>query len=78
MYVAKPGRHGTLYLHAITYTDASPGSGCPELRTVLWAYSLEHAIERFAEDAEGWTALRVARVRADGQTHREVQHDVRK
>lgn len=73
-YVTKLGRHGTLYLHAVTYTDPSPGSGCPELRTVLWAYDMEHALDRFEAEADGWTALRVSRVRADGQAHREVQH----
>ena len=73
----KPGQHGTLYLYEITYTD--PSDDCiGELKQRMWAYNIEHALDRFysAIDADGWKALHVARVPAEGGMHRAVQHAV--
>lgn len=75
--VTKPGAHGTLYLYELTYTDESdPGIG--ELKQRMWAYSLEHVSDKFytAEDADGWTLLRAARVPVSGGMHRATQHDM--
>ncbi len=72
----KPGKHGTLYLYELTYTDTSdPGMG--ESTTRLWAYNLEHVEDKFygAPDTDGWTLLRAARVPADSSSmHRATQH----
>jgi len=63
-FVSKPGRHGTLYLFRIRYTDAhDPAFGEDAIR--LWAYDADHAEQRFVEaDDEGWKVLSVERVRA--------------
>lgn len=63
-YITKPGKHGTLYLHRIVYRDRfDPDFGTDVAR--LWAYSSEHAEERFYEsdDDEGWEVVEVTRVR---------------
>lgn len=76
--VTKPGAHGTLYLYSITYTDTCDDA-IGELTQRTWAYNIDHAVERFygAVDADGWTALRVARVLDGVSQHRAIQHDVR-
>lgn len=72
---AKAGKHGTLYLYEVTYTDPSDG-GCGELTQRLWAYNLEHLQDRFygALDADWWKMLRAARVPAEGAMSRARQH----
>lgn len=60
--ITKPGRHGTLYLYRIVYQDF-PG---PVLDVHFWAYSREHAEERFwgpGEDLD-WEILSIERCRA--------------
>ena len=47
----KPGKHGTLKLYRVTYNDG-PGSGMPEATSSLWAYSMEHAEERWLDGNE--------------------------
>jgi len=64
-YVTKKGKHGTLYLYAVTYTDKSDFA-IGQLVQRVYAYSPEHALEIFygAVDADGWEAISVARVRS--------------
>lgn len=63
--LTKPGQYGTLYRFAVTYQD---DGGDPGSRNIwsCWAYSGEHAEEKFLDspDAEGWEVLSVKRVRA--------------
>lgn len=72
----RQAQYGTQYLYEVTYTD--PSDECIGEQTQrLWAYNIEHALDRFygAIDADGWKALRVARVPAEGGMHRAVQHE---
>jgi hypothetical protein len=73
----KPGQYGTLYLYAVTYTDPSDFA-IGELVQRIWAYNIEHALDRFygSEDADGWKALRVARVLEGVSQHRAISHEV--
>jgi len=61
--VTKAGKHGTLTLYSITYSDEpyDPGFGTAKVR--VWAYDREHAVERFYEGEEGWRAVGVTEVR---------------
>ena len=63
--VSKPGPYGILHRYAIVYDDPiDPGFG--EGTTYLWAYSAEHAIDRFSENSDdGWRPVRIARVRPE-------------
>ena len=56
----KPGKHGTLKLYRVTYNDG-PGSGMPEATASLWAYSTEHAEERWLDgnEDEGFTLVSI-------------------
>lgn len=59
--VSKQGRHGTLHLYTVEY-------GCDEEFTStvrLWAYSQEHAEERFLDTDEGFDLRSIKPVRAD-------------
>ena len=57
----KPGKYGTLYRFELTYRDS-----CDEFNTGIqsvWAYDVEHAIEKFydAPDADcGWELVSVS------------------
>lgn len=73
--ITKPGRHGTLILHEIVYTDDGDG-GCPEFSVRVWAYTIEHAVEKFYDtDDDGWKALRIAIVR-EAPKHNWTWHKV--
>lgn len=71
--VTKPGKHGTLFLYSVTYTDKSDDC-IGELKARYWAYNIEHALDRFYEVDEGWTALRVARVLEGLTQHEAIEH----
>lgn len=64
--LTREAAHGTQHHYAIEYRD-SDDKGCPVFTWRTWAYSFAHALDRFheSEDAEGWTALRIARVMAE-------------
>jgi|GEM_PF-3265334 len=72
--IEKQGEYGTLRLYAVAYRDECDADNAGEVS--LWAYSSEHATERFYDsaDAEGWRVLKVARRRADGLRHRMNWH----
>jgi hypothetical protein len=72
--VSKPGKHGTLYLHLLRYTDASDPSS-PVFETRIWAYNSDHAIDKFfdSEDSDGWTVLSWERAQDEAQ-HRAKRH----
>jgi len=71
----KPGKHGTLYLYEIKYTDPSD-EGMGEMSMRRWAYNLEHVEERFYEGpgSEGWQIISIARVPESGGMHRAARH----
>ena len=77
-FVTKPGRHGTLYLYAVKYTDRyDPAMGQDTTR--LWAYNMDHVEDRFYdessdEEGDGWVIVSIARVLARGSQHRAIQH----
>jgi hypothetical protein len=76
--MTKRGEYGTLYRYEITYTDPCD-DGIGELTQRTWAYSIEHALDKFygAPDGDtGWKALRIARMPESGSMHRAVQHQV--
>jgi hypothetical protein len=56
----KLGKHGTLKLYRATYNDG-PDSGMPEATCNLWAYSMEHAEERWLDgnEDEGFTLVSI-------------------
>lgn len=62
-FKTKPGKHGTLYLHRVHYRDEGNDDNSDVVR--LWAYSEEHAWDRFfgAPDAEGWEITKIERVK---------------
>lgn len=71
----KPGKFGILYLYEITYTDpADPGFGRETWRT--WAYSLDHALDKFRGDDQGFRVQSISRVPSDAGMHRAVKHGV--
>lgn len=59
---SKKGAHGTLRKYAIDY-EVDPNQGAP-FRSVSWAYSMEHALDKFESDefAEGMRVIRIARM----------------
>jgi len=60
--LTKPGRFGPLYLYRIAYRDKDDPS-CPVFRWNAWAYSAEHAEDKFFEgDDDGWTIVSTVRV----------------
>jgi hypothetical protein len=62
--VSKPGKHGSLYLYAITYVNAFDDPSCLPMTWRTWAYSAEHAEERFYDsDDDGWKILSTKRSR---------------
>lgn len=70
MEVTKPGKHGTLHLYVVEYCDDHDHDNRGRHQT--WAYSLEHAAEKFydAADADGWLLLRAGRMPESGLLHR--------
>jgi hypothetical protein len=63
-YISKQGKHGTLHLYELTYTD-NLDAGCPDFTSHYWAYSADHAIERFEDsdpDDLNWKILKISRV----------------
>ena len=62
MFVTKPGEHGTLTRFAVYYRDPDPCS--PEFVWCCWAYSSEHAREKFEADGDDWIVNKIVRVRA--------------
>ena len=69
--ITKPGKHGTLYLYEIAYTDRPErDDGQPYYNDTqrVWAYDLDHAVEKFydAEDSDGWRATSITRVPEGG------------
>ena len=71
---SKPGQHGTLYLYEITYRDGSDG---PTFKQRTWAYSLEHAEQRFYDSPDGdtgWLAVSAQRVPESGSMARTPVH----
>ena len=61
--IAKPGKHGTLYRYAITYTDRGDGGFGRDVWHT-WAYDENHALDRFYDDGdEGWKHLDIHRMR---------------
>lgn len=63
-HITKPGRHGTLYLYAVTITPCDPGQ--PPYTVRRWGYSADHACDRVADDpmTEGDDVGPAVRVRA--------------
>jgi hypothetical protein len=62
-FQSKAGRHGTLYRFRLTYRDAHDPV-CPVFDTSTWAYSAEHAEEKFFDsDDDGWRLLSVEKIR---------------
>ena len=55
-FVKKPGKHGTLYLFRVGYRGEEDDPGAPVLASNIWAYSADHAAEKFYDGAEleGW------------------------
>jgi hypothetical protein len=74
IYLTKPGEHGTLTRYAIEYTDRFD-PGCPTFAWRCWAYSEDHALEKFADDpcAEDWHVKRIARVPANAADVRRMK-----
>lgn len=76
-FVTKPGRHGTLYLYAVTYEDRHEPVGRDTIR--LWGYNLDHVEDRFYDESsdqegDGWIIVSIARVLARVSQHRAIQH----
>ena len=74
-YITKPGLHGTLYLYRIVYRN----DGADDLERFTWrtyAYSTEHALDKFYDGPadDGWKAVSIAR--AQQQRHLETTHDL--
>ncbi len=61
-----------LYRYVVEYTDDDPGFGVD--RWHCWAYSVEHAIEKFRDADDGFSPLRIAR--AGEPAHRLNWHTV--
>jgi hypothetical protein len=68
-------------LYEIVYFDPTD-LGFGEASTRVWAYSTEHAIDRFADSTEfeggGWDVSRIAAVRSDAPRHRWRWIDIKK
>lgn len=77
-FVTKPGRHGTLYLYAVTYRDRyDPGMGQDTIR--IWAYNLDDVEDRFYDESgdetgDGFVIVDIARVHARVSQHRAIRH----
>lgn len=74
-HLTKPGAHGTLKRYLIRYGDDPTID--PTQEWGCWAYSAEHAIEKFDADDEGYTpfAWALLVVSDDGLTRRD--HEMR-
>jgi hypothetical protein len=63
-FQTKKGRYGTLYHYRIKYQDDFPNPGYPDGSWSTWAYSEEHAEERFySGDDQGWRVVSIERMR---------------
>lgn len=60
---SKPGKHGTLHLYAIKYTDPD-NEGFGQETGYRWGYNADHARERFEghELNEGFQVIKVSPV----------------
>lgn len=68
----KPGEHGPLYRFVIEYGD--PGESV--MRWQCWAYDAEHALEKFNDSDEGFTAFRYCkRHLLDASTPRDLSYE---
>jgi ribosomal protein L20A (L18A) len=47
--------------YVITYKDLDPG--CPDFRTVIRAFSEDHAVEKFYVDGDDWDIVSIRRER---------------
>jgi hypothetical protein len=65
----KPGEHGTLYAYAIEYTDPGNPGFPPGMVWKTWAYSSEHALEKFDDSEEGFQAVKVTKMTDRTQTN---------
>lgn len=62
-FLTKPGKHGTLHGYRIHYRDRYDDC-CPVFTWFTWAYSAEHAEDKFFDsDDDGWTIVKTERVR---------------
>ncbi len=53
-FQTRKGAHGTLYRFRVVYRDAHD-EACPDFDWFTWAYSVEHAEEKFLDsDHDGW------------------------
>ena len=59
--ITKAGAYGPLYRYTIEYDDGPNDPGYPVTTWSCWAYTAEHALEKFAEGGEGYRALRYTR-----------------
>jgi hypothetical protein len=74
--VSKPGKHGTLHLYLLRYKDKDDNAS-PTFTWKAWAYSAEHALDRFNNsNDDGWEVLSWERVQ-DGSQHRATRHNLR-
>ena len=71
--VTKPGEYGTLYRYVVTYTDKSDPC-CPEMTWHCWAYSLEHAEDKFYANDDSWTIVNLRRLVEGIDQHRVPRH----
>ncbi len=77
METSKPGKHGTLHLFEIAYTDKPErDDGQPYYNGTsrVWAYDADHAVEKFydGEDDSGWRATSIKRVSASPSAMRRA------
>jgi len=64
----KKGKHGTLYLYEIEYSDQDD-PGCPIFVKRSWGYSKDHVAERWMESSSedpGWKLISIATVPETG------------
>ena len=71
--LTKPGKNGTLYRYAIEYVS-DPGS--PTFTWRCWAYSFDHAFEKFHENDEGFEIVRWSRVNNGPASRQTWTHNV--
>jgi hypothetical protein len=76
--MSKAGEHGTLYAYSIEYNDGPHGDPGfpPGMRVNKWAYTPEHALEKFAENDDGFVAVKIARMLEDTHPSRWTWHNV--
>lgn len=63
----KPGKYGPLYRYQIDYTpDPTPNATTPRYSWRCWAYSREHALDKFNADGLEFAPLAIACVPETG------------